>query len=81
MAAAAQARKEGMSHAPHTVILADRLLEARQAAGLTQGELGHRIGVSKQAVSRWESGRCGMRSATVVIVAKALGIKAGELLG
>lgn len=33
----------------------DRLRAARMAAGLTQGQLGHRIGVTGKAVCQWES--------------------------
>lgn len=33
-----------------------QLRKLREAAGLTQRELGNRIGVSGQAVSQWETG-------------------------
>jgi len=36
---------------------ADRLREARIAAGLTQEQLGFAVGVSKSSVSAWETGR------------------------
>lgn len=37
--------------------LGSRLLEARLARGLTQGQLSIRLGVSRQAVSKWEHDR------------------------
>lgn len=36
---------------------ADRLREARVAAGLTQEQLGFALGVTKSSVSAWENGR------------------------
>jgi transcriptional regulator with XRE-family HTH domain len=36
---------------------ADRLREARAAAGLTQEQLGFALGVTKSSVSAWENGR------------------------
>lgn len=36
---------------------ADRLREARIAAGLTQEQLGFALGVTKSSVSAWENGR------------------------
>ncbi len=34
----------------------ERLAFLRKAAGLTQEQLGARVGVTRQAVSKWESG-------------------------
>ena len=34
----------------------ERVAAARKAAGLTQETLGEKLGVSRQAVSKWESG-------------------------
>ena len=34
----------------------DRITQARKAAGLTQEQLGELVGVSRQAVSKWEAG-------------------------
>ena len=36
--------------------LGRRIQEARKAAGLSQESLGERLGVSRQAVSKWELG-------------------------
>ena len=37
--------------------------ELRRRRGLTQGELGKRVGVGQAAVSRWEMGRANIRPA------------------
>lgn len=36
--------------------LNERITQARKQAGLTQEQLGEALGVSRQAVSKWESG-------------------------
>ena len=36
--------------------LADKIAQLRKAKGITQEELAAQIGVSRQAVSKWESG-------------------------
>ena len=37
--------------------LSERIAQARRAAGLSQEQLGEALGVSRQAVSKWESGQ------------------------
>lgn len=54
---------------------------AREAAGLSKAELGRRIGVARETISRWESGSQHPDSATVVRdVARALGRDPQEAL-
>ena len=36
--------------------LADKIVQLRKAKGISQEELAAQIGVSRQAVSKWESG-------------------------
>lgn len=38
----------------HTMI--ERLIECRKAAGLSQTELAEKLGLSRQAISKWETG-------------------------
>jgi transcriptional regulator with XRE-family HTH domain len=55
----------------------DELLRrAREARGLTQGELAARAGTSQEQVSRWESGK---RSPTVDQLARLLAVLGYEL--
>ena len=36
--------------------LSERIAKVRKQAGLSQEQLGEKLGVSRQAVSKWESG-------------------------
>lgn len=58
----------------------DRIRRAREAAGMTQAELGRRVGVSKVAISAIESGKTKHPSAPVLFkIADELGLDAQEL--
>jgi transcriptional regulator with XRE-family HTH domain len=46
----------GASYAVPMETMGDRIRTLRMARGLTQEQLGERIGVSKVAVSQWETG-------------------------
>jgi transcriptional regulator with XRE-family HTH domain len=50
--------------------------EARQIAGLTQGELAERLGTTQSAVSNWERGRDEPRVSTLARVLQACGFEA-----
>lgn len=57
------------------------LTRARKAAGITQFELGYRIGWSKGNICNLEAGRTGMPNvATLVAIADAIGVDAADLL-
>ena len=58
-----------------------RIRECRKAAGLSQAELGRRVGVSQQAVGQWEKGVNLPEGARLVAVAEALAVSVDELLG
>ena len=51
--------------------LKDRIAAVRKAAGLTQEQLGELLGVTRQAVSKWESGQTTPDAATIAAVRKA----------
>ena len=51
----------------------------RKAGNLTQVELAQILGVSQEAVSRWESGSATPQVAKLPALAKALGCTIGEL--
>lgn len=50
---------------PNKVAMGLRIAQAREEAGLTQEQLGERVGVSYQAVSRWELGETTPRNKSV----------------
>lgn len=55
------------------------LRAARQRAGLSQGELAARVGVSRQAISAIETGRAAPTMPVALRCAQALGVRADEL--
>ncbi|OUJ67845.1 XRE family transcriptional regulator [Hymenobacter crusticola] len=57
-----------------------RLKELREKAGLTQEELGKRIGKSKTAISNIESGKNGPRMSTLASIAKVLDVEVQDIL-
>ena len=48
--------------------LSERLYELRKQAGLSQEQLAERLGVSRQAVSKWETGSAVPESETLVAI-------------
>ena len=60
--------------------LKDRIAAVRKAAGLTQEQLGELLGVSRQAVSRWESGQTSPDAATLAALCEKLRVSADYLL-
>jgi transcriptional regulator with XRE-family HTH domain len=56
------------------------LRKAREAAGLSQEALGHRADFHPTEVNRIERGRRNPGLLTIIKLAKALGIPAGDLL-
>ena len=61
--------------------LGKKIAEARRREGITQGALALRVGVTAQAVSKWEQGRSCPDIAILDEIADALGISLFELLG
>ena len=64
-----------------TVFLGRKIADARRNARLTQNDLAARVGVTAQAVSKWEQGRSCPDIAILDEIADALGISLIELLG
>lgn len=60
--------------------LQDKILYCRKKAGLTQEELAEKIGVSRQAVSKWETGDALPEVNKLRLLAQALGVTADWLL-
>ena len=64
-----------------TNLVGRRIAEARRKVGITQSALAVRVGVTAQAVSKWEQGRSCPDIAILDEIADALGISLFELLG
>jgi len=56
------------------------LRTVREAAGVSQGELGHRIDRKQSYLSEWESGRKPLPLRLMPDIEKALGVSRGTLL-
>lgn len=61
--------------------LGQRIQELRKQAGLSQEGLGEALGVSRQAVSKWESDAGVPELDTLIAISRFFGITIGELLG
>jgi len=59
----------------------ERLVAARDAAGLSQRDLAEKIGVSQRALSWWEREHVALKPDQLVALAEALGVTADHLLG
>ena len=61
--------------------LGRRIQEARKAAGLSQESLGERLGVSRQAVSKWEADAAVPELENLIAMSRIFGVTIGALLG
>lgn len=57
------------------------LVEARKAAGLTQGDLAGKLGRTQTFVSNYERGERKIGVVELILIARVLGVEAQELLG
>ena len=60
--------------------LNERITQARKQAGLTQEQLGEALGVSRQAVSKWESGQANPDVGYIIRMCELFGLSADWLL-
>ena len=60
--------------------LADQIALLRKKSGLSQEELGEKIGVSRQAVSKWESGKAVPELENLKELSRIFGVSLSELL-
>ena len=60
--------------------LGDRLKEHRSRCQMTQEFVAESLGVSRQAVSKWESGKSDPSTSNLLALAKLFGVPAEELL-
>lgn len=61
--------------------LGQRIQELRKRAGLSQEALGEKLGVSRQAVSKWEGDGGVPELDTLIAMSRLFGVTLGELLG
>ena len=60
--------------------LGEKLMQARKAAGLTQADIAAKLHVSRQAVSRWESGQSKPSTEKLLTLGNLYGISLDQLL-
>ena len=61
--------------------LGRRIQEERRSAGLSQEALGERLGVSRQAVSKWEADAAVPELESLIAMSRIFGVTIGALLG
>ena len=62
------------------LLIGSRIQEYRKKAGLNQEEFAEKMGVSRQAVSKWENGSADPSTSNLLALANLYGIAADELL-
>lgn len=60
--------------------ISDRIQEFRKAKGISQEELADKIGVSRQAVSKWESGQSLPELDKIILISEYFGVTTDQLL-
>lgn len=65
----------------NTNTLGGRIQAGRKAAGLSQEALGERLGVSRQAVSKWEADAAVPELENLIAMSRIFGVTIGTLLG
>ena len=60
--------------------LGKRIVENRKRLGLTQEQLAERLGVTPQAISKWENGTSDPNTSNLFALAKLYSISVEELL-
>ena len=64
-----------------TANLGKRIAKARRDSGLTHRDLAEKVGVTAQAVSKWERGSACPDISILDEIACAIGVSVSELLG
>ena len=59
----------------------DKLVRLRKQRGMSQEELAAKLGVSRQAVSKWERGEASPDTYNLIQLARAYGMTLDELVG
>lgn len=61
--------------------IGERIREIRKSRGLTQKELGERLGLSHQSIAQWENDLRKPKSETILKIACALGVRYEDIVG
>lgn len=61
--------------------IGERIREIRKSRGLTQRELGERLGLSYQSIAQWENNLRKPKSETILKIATALGVRYEDIVG
>ncbi len=61
--------------------IGERIREIRKSRGLTQKELGERLGLSYQSIAQWENDLRKPKSETILKIASALGVRYEDIVG
>ena len=61
--------------------LPEKILQFRKALGLSQEQLAEQVGVSRQSISKWETGQSAPELDKLVGLSRIFGISTDELLG
>ena len=60
--------------------IADRIQTLRKSKGISQEELADKVGVSRQAVSKWESGQSAPDIEKIILLSEFFGVTTDFLL-
>ena len=61
--------------------LGQRIIDARERAGISQAQLADKLGTSQPAIAYWERRATNLRSDVIAKLSQILGVSADELLG
>lgn len=61
--------------------LPNNILQLRRAMGLSQEQLAEQVGVSRQSVSKWETGQSAPELDKLILLSKVFGVSTDALLG
>lgn len=61
--------------------LSDNILQLRKALGLSQEQLAEQVGVSRQSISKWETGQSVPELDKLLALSRILGVSTDTLLG
>lgn len=61
--------------------LSDNILQLRKALGLSQEQLAEQVGVSRQSISKWETGQSAPELEKLILLSRVFGVSTDQLLG